>query len=575
MFPLGRKFTGNRFSAVILIMFILFLGMLPPAAVADNTGVGAAGRAFRGIVEENNPQLGYITLYNDDGTGTDPEKRIELIELRTFNYAPDPFVKVTKNYRQAEPGDISAGDLAFIRLDDEGRVVEISAVSNFTPRYGKVISKKPSSITVRYDDGSVQLLAVNSEVIFIAEGRVVDYSALKEGDRVRLLLEITPGATVIREVTIESGRHHISNIYRGSIERINTVSRSITIRNLEVFSRGMWVRTGVSAYSTIKLADEYFIYENNRKLDIETAARYYNYRDAYIAVEKDYGGKERAVVLSYINKSDSEIIINDSIESANTSYGLITLAGSFKALNFGEGSIIVKDGRLVTGLSLSEKDTAYIAALRDYYSGDYFAAIVQVSSRTSSQPEIYRGRIRSINEFRDFTVESFSRLDGTSWEYANTPKTFKITYDTRILDDKGLVNPRNFVGYGKNSYVGRVVYIVASETDALLVSTAPFGPGGTHVKGMVYEMTGLVTDESGQPIDGPTGLGIARVKYFDPEDFTWKDNPEMELNLLENTIFLKGDKIIEARDIKKGDEIRVYMGRNGNRGDAYIVMVEE
>ena len=68
----------------------------------------------------------------------------------------------------------------------------------------------------------------------------------------------------------------------------------------------------------------------------------------------------------------------------------------------------MKYGRLVTGNSLSYDDKVYMTLNRDHSSGNYYASVVNVEEPQNDTLMIYRGRIRDINQSRDFTVESFS-----------------------------------------------------------------------------------------------------------------------------------------------------------------------
>ena len=105
-------------------------------------GINAeARRIVRGIVEENNPNLGYITLYNEDGSGTGSNP----LALRTYNYVDQSKVEVLRNHEPADIDSIQAGDTAYLRLDSDGYIVSVSAVDNYTVRYAKILSKLPSA----------------------------------------------------------------------------------------------------------------------------------------------------------------------------------------------------------------------------------------------------------------------------------------------------------------------------------------------------------------------------------------------------------------------------------------------
>ncbi len=527
-----------------------------------------------GIVEDNNPQLGYITLYNEDGTGISPQARRQMLLRRTFIYYDTYGIEVLKDGQKAGIDDVEPGDSVFLQLDDDGYVKAISAVSNYTVRYGRVISKRPSGITVRFENGNSQVLSVDDSVIVVADGRLSDYSNVKDGDRVKLILHITPRSTKVKEIVVEDSRHYMTGIYKGQVLYINPMSNTVVLQNLEAFDRGRWVKGGQNLFTGIKLADEYSLYFRGREISLKESDRLGGL-NAYIAVQKDYGGEEKAVVVSFMNGYDAEVTYDDSVRSVAYGSGEIRLFKENRSIKYDEGSIIIKDGRLVTGSSIEQSDTVYVSAVRDYSSSNFYAGVIQIEKRSGGSGfDIYRGRIRSIEEGRSFTVESFSRFEGNSWKYFNTPKTFNITYDTRLLDENGVASMGNFVGYGENSYLGKVVYIVASDLESVVISTAPFGPEGTTVKGTVYEMAGGSTGEEGTVTEEPDELKIYDTAVYDAARDEWKDGSEMTLSILKNSIILKDGRIIRPSEIKKGDRVKVYRKGSGSIGEAYIILVE-
>jgi len=181
-------------------------------------------------------------------------------------------------------------------------------------------------------------------------------------------------------------------------------------------------------------------------------------------------------------------VLNDSIMSATFgNKGGIHAEKEYLNISYGNGTIIVKDNRLVTGNSINSEDRAYVVASRSYDDGKYYAFIVKIDDKTDSNFfTIYRGRIANINENKDFTLESYSELKGVEWNYYNTPRTFRITYDTQILGDDGVVGQRDFTDYGDSSYKSRTVYVLSHGADAVLISTAPYG--NINVKGKILNL---------------------------------------------------------------------------------------
>lgn len=515
-----------------------------------------ARRIVRGIVEENNPDLGYLTLFNEDGSGAG-----NTAVLRTYNYVDQNRTEVYKNHKLVDADMIQAGDTAYIKLDSEGDIASISAVDNYITRYARVISKLPSDILVEFEDGTQQLLSLPANIIVIRDRQLVGLKALQDGDRVRLLLNETGKTTDLKEITIEGDEHYISNIYKGTITNIDDMSDKIMIMGLQVFDKGIWERTERKGLTAIPLAERFKIYSGGTVLDIDAANRLLYSNEAYIAVEKTYGGEERAVVLSYRNSLDSVVpTSSDTISAVTSGSGYFTLARDNKKVTYSDDSIIVKHGRLATGRSLNNNDKAYLALDRNYSTGDYHASVVKVDEmQIAGGQTIYRGRISEINEGKNFTVESFSQMQGTDWYYSNTPKTFNITFDTRVLIDEGVLNVRDFKAYGDESYLNRTVYVVADGPNAVLVSTAPFGI--ENIKGTVYSAK---EDE----------ILLVKVQVYDASTYMWKASADTTINILENTVIIQNGKVTNASSIKKGASLRVVKKDKSAAGDGYIIFVE-
>jgi len=525
-----------------------------------------------GIVEDNNPYLGYITLYLPNGSGISQDNYLEMIRLRTYNYRNPNAVEVYKNHVRASIEEVEPGDSVYMKLDERGEVISISAVDNYMVKYAKVLSKSMNLLTVQYDDGKQQILDINGNIPVFKEKRMTDLSSVKDGDRVRLLLHITPQFTRIKEITIEGDEHFITNIYKGRISNVNTMLGSFTVYNAEVLKNGEWTRVEKNGILNIKLAEDSSLYFDNKKIDLSAAAKNYRDREAYFAVEKDYGGAERAVVVVYRNERDAEDYPYDDTVRSVAGGSQILLSRENRTVEITPSTIVVKDGRLVTGYSISPDDTAYVVANRSSANGSYYAGIVTIGDRINSNIyQIYRGRISAINPGKSFTVESFSTLGSTEWQYVNTPKTFNITFDTRILDDEGLINQRDFTGYGANSYLRQVVYIVAKDTDAVLVSTAPYG--SVSAVGEVIDYVEGNAAGGGQT-DTQSMLMLSSSKVFDTATRLWVNKGDMQISVLANTVVIKGDKIITPAELEKGDRIRVIKRDTSSAGDGYVIIVE-
>ncbi len=516
-----------------------------------------ARRIVRGIVEDNNPDLGYLTLYNEDGSGTGSRN---AAVLRNYNYVDQNKTDIYRNHNKVKAESIQAGDTAYVKLDNDGDIASVSAVDNYFARYGRVVSKLPAAIVVQFENGT-QTLPVRNDVIVVRDKLLVGLKALKDGDRVKLLLNDNGRTADLKEITIEGDEHYISNIYKGAITKIDNISDKISVMGMQVFKKGKWERTERKGLTTIPLAESFNIYSGAAVLDMENANKLLYSNEAYIAVERSYGGEEKAVLLSYRNSSDAqEPTASDRISGVITGSDSFTLSRENQKVSYSKGSIIVKYGRLVSGNSLADNDEAYMALNRDYSSGNYYASVVKVDEpQIADGLAIYRGRISTVNDGRDFTVGSFSQLQGIDWRYSNTPKTFKITLNTRMLNDDGILNMRDFKGYGEDSYLNRTVYVVADGVNAVLVSTAPYGI--SNVKGKVYATNG-------------TKLDLRNVQLYNPATYAWDNNANTSINVLKNSIIIKNSQVIGGAGIIIGDSVRIIKKDTAVNSDGYIIFVE-
>ncbi len=519
-----------------------------------------------GIVEENNPQLGYITLYNIDGSGKTP---LELSSLRSFNYADPNSIEVYKNHEPAELEDIEAGDTVFVRIDDTGAISSISSVENYKIRYGKMLAKKLSSITVETEKGTVKQYNTDG-VTVLKSGKLVKLSQLKDGDRVKLLINEAPNLTKLKEITIESGDKLVSNVYKGIFERYDSMTGQILLSDPWMLSKGSWVKEQGETMKTLKLGDAFVPYFDGNVQSLKDL-KYLPGKMVYVVSERDYGNRENVVMANFTD--DIEVPYNDKIYTAGTNK--FTLQQAQATIAFDKGTIVVKDGRLVQGSSVAADDYAYVVANREAESGKLIAGVVTIEKRPGTEAvQLYRGRISGINQYNSVTLESYSKLSGVNWVYANTPITFTLNSNTRITDTDGIVGQVDFHSFnGIDTFKGRTIFILSDGTNAVEISTAPYG--NVNVTGELITASGGTYDTEGNLLTQPTTLELRNCRYYNPSTNLYVNIADSKFSLLTNSLIIKNNVRINPSELKKGDKLRILKKDNAATGDAYIVIVEE
>lgn len=515
-----------------------------------------------GIVEDINPSLGYISLYDETG-----KKSFNL--LRIYNFLNPSMVEVIRNGSPATIYDVQPGDSVFLKLDEDGYVSEIASSENYIVRYGTVMTKNPTSVMVQYEDGSQQLLPIDGDTVITKENRIVTYSSVQPGSKVKMVIHRTDQSTVLKELALEIGNYYISNIYKASIYYYDPYNSNLIVNNLKKLERGQWTLTPYKGDVDIELDENVSVYAGGKLMKLEDINKYYTDREVYIAVEKGLGGKEKAVLLNMRNTDEPERRYEDTIKYVVAGTGEFIMNNRYETFKYTEGTIIIKNGKLITGNNLDINDKAYVVVNRGYDSGEYNAGIIEVQEQqTDDTIVVYRGRIKSINEQQDFTVESFSQLRESGgrlrWTYYNTPKTFMITGKTRILDENGVVNNREFDEYSDRQYVGKIVNIVADGLEAVMITEAPYG---------VHNLRGEVYLKYGQKADGT--LALRKVSIYDRSDGEWEDADDADITLREDTIILKNNQPVKPSQIVRGNVVKILKTDDEPSGDALVIIIEE
>jgi hypothetical protein len=526
-----------------------------------------------GIVEEINTALGYLTLYNESGEKNSVDENSGFPAYRTYTFYRSDLIETYKDGKKAELGDIEAGDSVFIKIDDNGELVSISAASNYITKTCRIIRKTDSILIVEYDNNTSQLLDLNDNIRVFLNDKRIDLEDIKDGDYAKLLLNITERETTIKKITIEGEEHKIESIYKGIFTDINDINETITILSLKKLSGTSWQKTNQKGFVSFRMNEDIEKYKDGVLVDEDDLEGVEN--EVYFITIKNHGDEEEVLRILFRDEEATETVYSDRLSGIKTGINQFGLENNFNKIFFDNTTLMIKHDRLVTGGSLLDSDNAVVVSNRDYDSGEFFAGIIKIDDATqNSILRIYRGRIEEIVENEKVTLESFSELNITDWDYTNTPKSLLLQDSTRLINEDGVLNLRDFKGYGDNSYLESVVYIAAADSDAELISFAPYSD--YFIRGEVnsMEVTQSPTEDEEETIFETIGINLWKAKEYDRANRIWSDINNIDLLTREDTIIIKGDNIIPIDDIKKGDTVRVLKKDDDTDFEMYIIIVE-
>lgn len=515
---------------------------------------------LRGIVTENNPQLGYITVIDNERkeitknyyqNTVKVEKQQYYDVMDEIGYIDSVFPNFEYDPRDTFIDDIEAGDIVFITLDpsDSQLISAVSAATNYTMKYGKVkqtqrASDNYISILMEFENKQTEWIDVPNDIFISKYAQPAQLTDILAGDWIKILVNeaiVSPGYTIqsAKEITIEGSERYVTNIYKSQLSGINPVQQQILLKNVETLGK-----TGWSDYQQIKAISinnssgvEY--YYNDKRISLDFAVqKLKNGYEAYVATETSFGG-EKAVKVSFRNSRD-ELLKTDNIIYAD---GNGTIGTTNKSnITTDSGTIVVRHGRLTEGINVMVPDYATVSL-----NGENMAAVVSIEDTPNTTGlMIARGRIKSINEGKSFQVQSMSLLNDTKWSYTPIQRVFTIDYDTKFYDTTGWVNQSTFLDYTDQTKIDKVYTIVTDGSRAIQVIDNPYSTKA--IRGTIYAI-----EENVVKIKDTYLHNVKTGAWTSVSD----KNSALNITIPNNYIIAKDNQTTGLSSLKVGNQIRV------------------
>ncbi len=407
--------------------------------------------------------------------------------------------------------------------------------------------------------------------IALKKGQNVSLSSLYEGDRVKLYFDEIDTSYISR-LEIEGNSVLIKDLYRGKITITDALQDVITLEDVEVLNNGKW--QSLSKGMRISYDSSLPLYAGGIKIPYKNL-KYYKGKTVYMAV-KSFFGKDK--IEKMVIKSQYESMYSEKIQDINWYTQELEL-GNNKNISFNEGTIVIKNGRLVDGYSINTSQDAMVVA--DGRGSSLSADVVYVynediNNSNIGQNLIYSGRLDTILE-DTVTLKDFFLLDKNEWESFDENKELFYDQDTTIydLENKKMIKPNEFYAgdYAVEEDSSRVkknrlkdwygyIYadgdristiVVQRDMDSLLRQRITTGNIGTVVEDEMVGWTMLLQD----------------AKDWSNHNDKWMTRTVSTRINLEKAMIVKDGQMITAEDLQPGD--RLYIVRDDFIGKIVLV----
>ncbi|WP_129599243.1 hypothetical protein [Anaerophilus nitritogenes] len=401
-------------------------------------------------------------------------------------------------------------------------------------------------------------------------------SSLYEGDRVKLYFDEI-NSDVISRLNIEGNSILIKDLYRAVVKKADNLEDKIVFDKVEVFKNGKWDEINRSI--TLPYSSELPLYIGGQKVPYENL-KYYRGKTAYLAM-KDFFGTEK--IEKMVLKNQYERSYSDKIEKINWYADQFELKNK-KNISFTEGTMIIKNGRLVDKDAITPNADAFVVA--DGRGTNQIAGVISIynedlNNSNIGQNYLYVGRMNRIFEDAVY-LKDFYLLNNHEWESYRTrresdEKELYYDQDTMIydLENQNYVSAKEF--FAKD-------YAVDEDTDSaedknLRDWYAYAYTDGDRIAGIMVQkhLDSLnrhrMTTGSIEKIEDDPQVGWT-VSLRDSKDYSHRHDKWMIKNStirvnLRKAMIIKDGKIIEPEMLKTSD--RLYVVRDDFTAKVVIV----
>lgn len=515
---------------------------------------------------------------------------------------------VTINSRYATLQDLISGQDVKL-LINKGYIVDVASETftdnpgyipeNGKIRMGEVYQLYNDGVLVKLNSGEMYQYKIDDDIPVIKGGQDIHYRALKIGDKVKMYFD-TIYTDKVSRVEVEGIERLVQHCYKGELAEVNEATGIITLNRASYLKNESWEL--LDDYTKeIKMDDAIEVFAGSRAVPMNKLLRDYKNNQVYVIVEDHYGAE---VGTKMSIKTNGELVMEDSIKRIDKPISTFELFNKSN-IEMTDGTIILKDGKLVGEEQLAYKDKVVVVA--EYASGAYQANVIKVvTTRDDIFSNVYVGNIEYTGP-NYFSLKNWAGITNNRFDDAEdeTSDRFYTTTDTVIKDVTDFQNPKIItpIQLFNGSYAAldnedkdsrgldykRYYAFVVENVDGQILQMNIRFKGlldGQKIDDDVTKTSQIAGEIDDVTDDFIFTRGIVeevddywnRIKLTDSNDWTG-DLGEWTVNSVDTyfeyedvyTIFVKNDKMATYADVKPGNQLYIMRIKEV----AYVVFIEE
>ncbi len=341
-------------------------------------------------------------------------------------------VNVYVNNYSAELKDLKSGATLVVQAIGD-RVIEIAAQSYRAPA-GHIEDKgrvTEAVVALRSGNklqlkGQDKALELPQSTLIMRGNTAIALDELKVGDHLTLYYDHLADA-LPSKVVVDRFASYVADIVRAKLINYNQYTDQIEVSNCQKLVNGAW--QPCADYSQLySVGKDVAVVVDGRSTNEKLNKDYVN-RDVYMVLKERFG---RSEVSKLVFREGYEKHYDEAIADYSTVVNRLLLKNSV-ALSLDEGTIYLKDGRVVDKSALRDNDMVY--ALVNRQGERDRARIIDIVDRADDTGgRVFIGALQRVNRY-DIKIVDYSVAGGERMgALKSTEKTLKISDDTKIYN---------------------------------------------------------------------------------------------------------------------------------------------
>lgn len=543
------QIVNKRWFAIYTWSIAIIIGCLFGSANSTEASERITGTFVKANYEEvlvdkdtTKKELRSVTIKNDAGrTATYTVDKYTRLSVDTIAVKIDAFklgMKVEADIQNLYFKTLHA------KTDTPGAVIEPNAKA-----YSGMVTymdRDRKGLTITLDDGRVKNVYINSETQFFKKGKLTTSSSLYEGDRVNIKFSVYNSNYITLLDILEPGVQ-VAGLYKGTLHQIDPINRKIIVRDETKFQNWHWYENNPKSTTSYYYSTKTPIYFENKPVPHNQLRKYANLKVYLATVNKN--GKEQ--VERIIIQKNAERTFYEPLQSFNGKTKEIRLMDS-QRFRYHDGSILIRNGRLVSPESLGAYGTAFVAAsgpIKTQYANIIHISNDGLNSPNLSDHSIYFGKISGVLGYK-LRLSDASELKNNVWS-SMKEKDLNFNNETYAVEEHKGEFTTLIPQMDLRFYMNRYAYFYISDDNQVTAIQLTDGskiPANITLAGRLSKLDpapyGKVT---------PTKISVHNVSRW--MKGAWADQAEVKEMNIQQATFIKDGVVIQPSDLEINDRL--------------------